>query len=68
MPIFKLTSGHRVHTTPVEGGSTEFETRNPEGETISTVVLPIEEAQELISILRINDALREEFFADRIGG
>ncbi|WP_328546769.1 hypothetical protein [Streptomyces platensis] len=65
MPIFKLTSGHRVRTTPVADGKTEFETRNPEGEIVSTVVLPLEEAQELISILRINDALR---FADTYGG
>ncbi|MFE1763079.1 hypothetical protein ACFW81_02485 [Streptomyces angustmyceticus] len=63
MAIYRLTSGHRVRTTDVEGGK-EFETKNPEGETISTVVLPAEEARELISLLSINNALR---FAEEFG-
>ncbi|MCF3174767.1 hypothetical protein IPZ61_15725 [Streptomyces sioyaensis] len=65
MAIYKLTSGHRVRTRALDGGKTEFETRNPEGETISTVALPLEEAQHITKLLRINDALR---FAEVFGG
>jgi hypothetical protein len=62
---YKLTNGYRVKTTGQADGKTEFQTRNPEGETISTVTLPLEEARDLIGVLRINDGLR---FADTYGG
>lgn len=49
---FNLASGHRVRTMPLPDGKTEFETSNPEGRTISTVVLSTWEAQPLLAALR----------------
>ncbi|MCX4554180.1 hypothetical protein [Streptomyces sp. NBC_01500] len=58
MALYKLTNGHRIRTRGVADGMTEFETRNPEGETISTVTLPLEEAAPVVAMLRVNDGLR----------
>jgi hypothetical protein len=55
--IFKLENGYRVRTTRVDSG-VEFETRNANGNTISTVVHPHAEAVPLIARLRIADGIR----------
>ncbi|MFC9620242.1 hypothetical protein ACFTXM_09660 [Streptomyces sp. NPDC056930] len=65
MATYKLSNGYRVRTTGQANGSTEFHTRNSEGETVSTVTLPLEQAMDLVTVLRINDALR---FAQTYGG
>jgi hypothetical protein len=43
---YNLRNGYRVVTRKVDTG-TEFQTLNPKGETISTVVLGFTEAREL---------------------
>lgn len=48
MRSYALRNGHRVLTRKAEGDRTEFETRNAQGETISTVILPREETLELL--------------------
>jgi hypothetical protein len=44
---YNLRNGYSVVTRKAEGG-TEFETRNPQGATISTVTLPYVEANALV--------------------
>jgi hypothetical protein len=46
MASYTLTNGYTVRTYPA-GVKTEFETRNPEGEVISTVVIGGQDAAEL---------------------
>lgn len=49
---YKLRNGYTVRTTKVDTG-TEFQTLNPKGETISTVVHgPTEARALLLTILR----------------
>lgn len=49
---YKLPTGHTVITRNVDTGK-EFETLNEQGETISTVRLPQDEASELLSNLMV---------------
>jgi hypothetical protein len=44
---YNLRSGYKVVTRKVDAG-TEFQTMNPKGETISTVVLGYMDARELV--------------------
>lgn len=49
---YKLRNGHSVATRIVDDERTEFETRNAQGETISTVTLGRESAREVFIGLR----------------
>jgi hypothetical protein len=44
---YNLRNGYSVITRKADGG-TEFETRNPQGEAVSTVTLPYVEANALV--------------------
>jgi hypothetical protein len=54
---YNLRNGYTVRTTKV-GDDTEFQTINPEGETISTIYLGCEAARDLVIGLRTAVALR----------
>jgi hypothetical protein len=54
---YKLRNGHTVITRKAEGESTEFETIDPAGDTISTVTLGREKSRELFIGLRVATAL-----------
>jgi hypothetical protein len=47
---YNLPSGYTVRTTKVDSG-TEFETRNPAGEVIASVIHGREDARELVLAL-----------------
>lgn len=53
---YRLRNGYTVRTTAVEGG-TEFQTINPQGETISTVTLDRVAAGDLVRDLRVAERL-----------
>jgi hypothetical protein len=55
---YNLRNGFKVLTRKVAGEDTEFQTLNPEGETISTVTLGREAARDLVVDLRVAVALR----------
>jgi hypothetical protein len=54
---YNLRNGYTVRATKV-GDDTEFQTINPEGETISTVTLGREAARDLVIDLRVATKLR----------
>lgn len=54
--MYTLRNGYTVHTTEV-GIGTEFVTKNPEGDVISTVYHPVDEARRLVRDLRIGERL-----------
>ncbi|MDX3551018.1 hypothetical protein PV729_04395 [Streptomyces europaeiscabiei] len=58
MRTYKLLNQHRVQVRALGDGAYDFETRNPNGETISTVTLQGDAAAETLGALRINDAIR----------
>lgn len=55
--IYKLRNGYRVISRKV-GERTEFQTLNPQGETISSVVQNREAARETIIHMRVAAGLR----------
>ncbi|MFF7408677.1 hypothetical protein [Streptomyces lydicus] len=67
--IYKLRNGYRVRAVRLASGATEFETKNQERETISTVVLEGSEADGLRNALFVEDAIRfgEVFGSGRAG-
>jgi hypothetical protein len=62
--LFKLENGYRVRTTRVDNG-VEFETRNGNGDTISSVRHTHAEAVPLIQRLSVLDSCR---FVRQFGG
>ena len=57
--VYRLRNGHSVATRKIADERTEFETRNPAGEVISTVTLGRTESRELITDLRTAVLLRK---------
>jgi hypothetical protein len=56
---YNLRNGYSVETRKVNGGeATEFETRNPEGDVISTVELGREAARDVVIGMRVATCLR----------
>lgn len=55
--VYNLRNGHKIITRKV-GDSTEFQTLNPQGETISTVVQDRAAARETIISMRVAAGLR----------
>ncbi|WP_329544673.1 hypothetical protein OG548_08120 [Streptomyces sp. NBC_01356] len=55
---YNLRNGFSVKTRKTAEGDTEFQTVNPEGETISTVTLGREAARDLVIDLRVATKLR----------
>jgi hypothetical protein len=54
--MYTLRNGYSVHTTD-QGVGTEFVTKNPAGDVISTVVHSATEAARLVRDLRIGERL-----------
>jgi hypothetical protein len=54
--VYNLRNGYTVSTTEV-GTGTEFVTKNPAGDVISTVYHTMDEARSLVRDLRIGERL-----------
>jgi hypothetical protein len=50
---YNLRNGYKVVTRKMDDDATQFETRNPEDEVISTVTLGREAARDLVTDLRV---------------